>query len=108
MQPEKLIVFGPIIVFFAIFGLIVLGFVLFIVKIVRKTKNTYWKGKIIDKKYHETEDMEDRKTDHFVLVVDVEGSRVRNVEVNRTLYDSCKVGDVLEKPLGKLNPVKIK
>jgi ABC-type Na+ efflux pump permease subunit len=107
MQPEKAVVFGPIIVFFVIFGLIIAGFLAFIIKLIAKTKNTYWKGKVIDKKYRVSEDMDDRTTEHYVLVVDVEGQRVRNIEVNRGLYDSCQAGDLLEKPLGKLNPVKI-
>jgi hypothetical protein len=100
-------IFLPMIFFMVIFLLLVGGFIFLIVKIIVKTKNSSWKGQVIDKLYKEGEDDDDRKTSFFTLVVKTDEGQTRKIAVSKEMYDSCKVGDTLEKPKGKLNPVKV-
>jgi ABC-type Na+ efflux pump permease subunit len=105
----KLVVFMPMIIFMAFFLLLVGGFLLLILKIINKTKNSYWKGKVTDKLYNAVEEDSDSnaRTSFYTLVVKTDEGITRKIAVRKEMYDSCKVGDTLEKPLGKLNPVKI-
>ena len=104
----KLVVFLPMIIFMAVFLLLIIGFIVLILKVVFKTKNSSWKGEVIDKLYNTKEDMDsDRKSSFYTLVVKTDEGLTRKIAVSREMYDSCKVGDKVEKPLGKLNPVKV-
>ena len=105
----KLIVFLPIIIFFAIFGLLILGFILLVLKIVKGTAQSSWKGEVIDKSHNTKRDSDyhNRVSNYYTLVVSTEEGVTRNIAVSREMYDSCNVGDKLEKPKGKLNPIKI-
>jgi hypothetical protein len=104
----KLIVFMPIIIFFAIFGLLVLAFIAFVLKIMKKTAESSWKGEVIDKSSHVKRGMGDERDETFLtLVVTTDEGLTRNIAVSRQMYDSCNVGDKLEKPKGKLNPIKV-
>lgn len=97
------------IIFIAVFILLVGGFLFIILKIVNKTKNSYWKGKVIEKLYHAIRENPEIKTttDYFTLVVKTDEGLIRKVAVRKDMYESTEVGDTLEKPKGKLNPVKI-
>ena len=97
---------GPFIV---IFGLLVGGFLFIVGKMIVKTKQSSWKGKVIDKLYVEKRgSFEDsNKMEHFyTLVVKTDEGQTRKIAVTRAMYDSCKVGDTLVKPKGALNPTK--
>ncbi len=100
-------ILGP---FFIIFGLLVGGFLFIVVKMISKTKASAWKGKVIDKLYNEKRgSFEDsHKTEHFyTLVVKTDEGLTRKIAVTKAMYDSCSVGDTLEKPKGALNPTKV-
>ena len=101
--------FLPMILFMAFFLLLMGGFLFLVFKIISKTKNSYWKGKVTDKLYNtRREDFDDnRETSFYTLVVKTEDGLERKIAVRKDMYDSTKVGDTLEKPKGKLNPVKI-
>jgi hypothetical protein len=105
----QLIVFMPMLIFLAFFGLLVGGFLLLILKIVNQTKNSYWKGNVTDKLYNAVEEDSDNnsKTPFYTIVVKTGEGLTRKIAVRKEMYDSVKVGDVLEKPKGKLNPVKV-
>jgi hypothetical protein len=106
----QLIVFMPIIIFWGIFLFLIVGFLLIILKIANKTKNSYWKGEVTDKLFNSARgSFEDSKkiSNYYTLVVKTNEGLTRKIAVRKELYDSVKVGDALEKPLGKLNPVKI-
>lgn len=94
-----------------IFGLIFLiPFVLFIgfiLKILKKSKDSSWSGKVIDKKISTSEDMDSgQESTNYVLVVDTQERKGMNVAVAKGLYDDCQIGDTLEKPKGSLIPHK--
>jgi hypothetical protein len=99
------VIFLPIIIFFGFFALLVGGFLFLVFKIIFKTRSSYWKGEIIDKKYNEREE-DDKKVGYCVLVVKTDEGVTRNIAVTSAMYQSCNIGDTLEKPKGKLNPVK--
>lgn len=108
---EKYIVFGPIIIFFIFFGGLIAGFLLLILKIIRKTKADYWIGVVQDKKYfekhkHEIGENVGRTENFYSLIVKTDSGQIRKVAVSKDMYDQCQPGDRLEKPKGKLNPIK--
>jgi len=105
----KLFVFLPIILFFGFFALLIFGFLGFVFKLVKKSKDSAWKGVVIDKKHNQVRDDEYRnKFNHFYyLVVKTDQGKEMKVGLSQQFYDKFKVGDKLEKPKGKLFPQKI-
>jgi hypothetical protein len=104
---EKYIVFGPIILFFGVFGILVVLFLGFVAKIIFKTKNSYWKGKVIEKKYVQKEE-DDKMHEYFSVMVEPEdGGRIMGVAVSKILYNNIKEGDIIEKKKGDLLPKKV-
>ena len=100
-------IMGPFIV---IFGLLVGGFLFIVGKMIVKTKKSAWKGEVVDKVYNAKRDsFEDSKhvSQFYTLVVKTDEGLTRKIAVTRAMYDSCKVGDKVEKPKGALNPVKV-
>jgi hypothetical protein len=104
---EKAIVFGPIIIFFGFFGLLVIGFFVLIGKLISKSKNESWQGEVIDKKHNVTEDMDDKVTNSYFLVVKMDNGTERNVGLSPKMWDEFKIGDKIQKPKGKLYPSKV-
>ena len=105
---EKAVVFGPMVLFFGFFLLLIILFIGFIVKIISKSKNEDWYGQVIDKKVNTYEDDDTGiERDSYFLVVKIDGSRNRNVGLSREKWDSFSVGDKIHKPKGKLYPEKI-
>jgi len=105
---EKAVVFGPIIIFFGFFALLVVGFFALIIKLIKKSKNEDWTGTIIDKKHNRFEDMDDNSThDNYFLVVKMDTGKERNIGLSREMWGGFKIGDKLHKPKGKLFPTKI-
>jgi len=104
---EKYIVFGPMILFFAVFAILVIVFLGFILKLIFKTKNSYWKGKVIEKNYVQKEE-DNKMHEYFSAKVEPEdGGRVMTVAVSKILYNNIKEGDKLEKQKGSLYPKKV-
>ena len=104
---EKIIVFGPIILFFGGFLLLVIGFFVLIGKLISKSKNESWRGEVIDKKHNVAEDMDDKVTNSYFLVVKMENGEERNIGLSSAMWDKFKKGDKLQKPKGKLMPEKL-
>jgi hypothetical protein len=103
MQPEKMIIFGPMIIFFVFFALMILGFLAIVFKLINKGRKSAWKGELIDKLYNEKEDMDDSsKTNHFYTLVfqTDEGKQVK-VGVSQKMYNDYKIGDKAEKKSGE-------
>jgi len=109
MIMEKYVVFGPIIVFFAIFGLIIFGLLGFIIRLIFKSKNEDWTGVVIDKKHNQTRDFDDSRkiNDFYFLVVKMEVGRDRKVGLSKQMWDKFEIGDKIHKPKGKLIPEKV-
>ena len=104
---EKAVVFGPMIVFFGFFALLVILFLGLIVKLVLKSKNEEWIGEVVDKKYNKAEDDNGVEKEYFNLVVKMDVGRDRKVAMSRVKWEGFEIGDRIRKPKGKLWPEKI-
>jgi hypothetical protein len=111
MQPEKIIIFGPIIIFFLIFGALVIGFLTVVIKMIFKGRQSAWKGEVVDKLFNERRgSFEDhRKISQFYTVVfKTDAGSTLKLAVTRQMYDDLKIGDRVEKKSGTMWPQKIR
>ncbi|MBP9781971.1 hypothetical protein KBC89_04935 [Candidatus Woesebacteria bacterium] len=109
MQPEKLIVFGPLVIFFLFFGALIFGFFFVVGKLVNAGRKSAWKGVVIDKLYNERRDFDNnKKIDHFyTLVFKTEDGKTLKVGASKQMYDEYAIGDKAEKKSGKLWQEKV-
>lgn len=105
---EKTVVFLPLIIFGGFFALMVVGFFFLVLKLVKKGKDSEWKGKLVEKKYVEGEDFDSGdKKDYYTLIFETgEGKRIK-VGTDRGTYDEYKVDDQAEKVKGEFRPRKL-
>lgn len=83
-------------------------FILFIIKLLKKSKDSAWAGKIIEKKVNVVEDFDSgQESNNYVLVIETDEGKKRNIAVAKPLYDDCQVSDRIEKPKGSLIPKKV-
>jgi hypothetical protein len=102
----KLVVFLPIIIFFGIFFVLVLGFIGLVIKLLWSGRNQAWEGVVVDKIYNQKR--EDKKMHSFYsLAIKVDGVGERKIAVGSEFYNRVKVGDRLRKEKGKMWPEKI-
>jgi len=105
---EKMVVFGPIIVFFLIFLSLIIGFLMLVVKLVLKGKASSWQGTLVDKMHKTGSDMDSDETKHyFTLVFETADSKKIKVGTSKKVYDEYKIGDKAIKKSGELWPHKI-
>jgi hypothetical protein len=105
---EKAVVFGPLIIFFGLFIILIIAFIGFIIRLISKSKNEDWSGVVIDKKINEVEDSDTNIThDYCFLVVKMDSGQERKIGLSRQLWDGFQIGDKLHKPKGKLFPEKV-
>ena len=102
-----MIVFGPIIIFFSFFGLIILGFLILVFKLLKKSKNDEWKGTVVDKKVITRRDEDGDLKAFYSLIFETETKRTVKIAVNQEVFNQYQIGDKAEKPKGKFFPVKI-
>lgn len=108
MQPEKAIIFGPLIIFFAIFASLIIGFLLVIIKLVLKGKKMAWKGTLIDKMHKTKDEYDSDKVTHFyTLIFKTEEGKEIKVGTSKEIYDGYEIGNKAEKKSGELWPKKI-
>ncbi|PIU03399.1 hypothetical protein COT44_03070 [Candidatus Shapirobacteria bacterium CG08_land_8_20_14_0_20_39_18] len=82
--------------------------ILFIVKLLKKSKDSAWAGKVVEKKVNVVEDFDSgNESNNYVLVIETDKGTKRNIAVAKPLYDSCQVGDRIDKPKGSLIPKKV-
>ena len=82
--------------------------IVFIIKLLKKSKDSSWAGKVIEKKINVVEDMDSgNESNNYVLVIETDEGQKRNIAVAKTLYDSCEIGDRISKPKGTLIPKKV-
>ena len=104
----KGVIFLPIIIFFGIFFLLILGFFGVVVKLIKKSKATYWKGVLADKKHVQRRDFDsNRLEDFYTLIFRTEEGKEIKVGVSRKDFDSWKIGDKAEKRKGEFRPRKV-
>jgi hypothetical protein len=105
----KILVFLPMILFMAVFGLLILGFFGLVIKLVLRAKNSAWTGQVIDKLFNQRRDSDSNRMENFfTLVVTPDGGgRDMKLGVSKQLYDTFEVGDKIKKDKGELLPKKI-
>ena len=105
---EKAVVFGPIIIFFLIFGVIVILFLGFIFKLIKKSKESYWVGEVKDKVHNQKRDFDtNRMEDFYYLVVKCDDGKEMKVGISPQFFEAFNIGDRIEKPKGELYPRKL-
>lgn len=105
---EKTVIFAPIKIFFGCFFVLIAIFIGFIIKLIKKTKDEAYTGKVIDKKVNEKWDDEKKRHEYFyILVTQLDTGKIRNMGVSKQLYDQFAVGDAIGKSKGELLPHKI-
>lgn len=106
----KLLIFLPIIIFFGFFGLLVFGFLFLIFKLIMKSKNSSWQGKVVDKKFFQKTRDDDgihKKENFYHLVVETDSGKTMKVGLSGEMWDKFSIGDKITKPKGSLYPSKI-
>lgn len=99
----KILVFLPMIIFFSFFLILVLGFFVLIFKLIKKGRDSAWKGTLIDKKYFEKDREDSQLKDHFyTLVFETDEKKSVKVGVSKEIYATYKTGDRAEKVKGEL------
>jgi len=105
---EKYVVFGPIIIFFGFFFLLIFCFFALVTKLVFKAKNDCWTGEIIDKVLIERrKDDSPGKEQLLSLKVRLENGEVHSIPATFKFYNEVNTGDRLEKKKGELWPRKV-
>ena len=109
MRPEGCLIFGPIIIFFVLFGVLALGFLLLVFKLISKGRASAWRGELVDKLYNSRRDSDNpRKVNHFyTLVFKIEDGTTVKVGTSKEVYDSYNIGDKAEKKSGEFWPKKL-
>jgi len=95
-------------IFFLVFVLLVVVLPLsLIIKLITKSKASSWSGIVIDKKHNTTEDMDDKVTENYFVVVKMDnGGRDRNIAMSPTMWKDFKIGDKIKKLSGEMLPKK--
>ena len=106
---EKTLVFLPMIIFFAFFGALIIGFFALIGKLINKQKGTAWVGTVVDKIHNTVRDREyHHKINHFyVIVVKTDEGKQVKWGVAKEQFDQYQKGDRFKKEKGKIFPIKI-
>lgn len=74
----------------------------------KKTRRKYWFGKVIDKKQFTSTDEDGYTSTTYELVIAVDGvTKPKKVAVKPDLFNTCSIGDKIEKKLGELHPSKM-
>lgn len=83
--------------------------ILFILKIILKGKNKSWVGTVLDKNHNTKRDTDYKhKIDHYYsLKIKMNNGKERNIAVSGEFWNSCNIGDTIEKSKGALYPKKI-
>jgi hypothetical protein len=110
MQPEKMIIFGPIVIFMVIFGLLIVGFLSLVGKIIYQGRKSAWKGVVVDKIHNEKRGSfeEDKEISQFYTLVfkTDEGKQIK-IAVAKSMYDEYEIGDRAEKKSGEMWQKKV-
>lgn len=103
---EQYVIFGPMALFCCVFLALIIGFIVLVVVLINKSKNTGWEGEVVDKLVNEKRDDHNRIQQFYTLVVQTK-ERKMNVGVALETYNKFKKGDKIKKPKGKLYPEKV-
>ena len=96
------------IIFFAFFALLVIGFLALVVKLIFKTKGDAWIGEVIDKSHVEKDKEDSHLKEHlYSLKIQLENGETHFIPASREFFNKIKIGDKLKKEKGQLFPKKI-
>lgn len=99
----KLLVFLPMIIFFAFFLILVIGIFILIFKLIKNGRESAWTGTLVDKKYFEKDREDSRLKDNFyTLIFETDEKKIVKVGVSKEIYATYKTGDRAEKVKGEL------
>jgi len=107
MQPESLVVFGPMILFGLCCLVLTLAFIFLIIYLIKKGKDQAWTGIVVAKKFNKSTDMDDNTQDNYYFEVKLDDGKTRKIAVSSKFYNEIAEGDKLKKEKGKLWPTKI-
>lgn len=102
--------FLPMILFFAFFALLIIGFLALVLKLAKKGKDSFWTGVLMDKQ-HNVKDVDDdgihKKEHYYSLIFKTDDDKRIAVGVAPQIYNQWQVGDRAEKKKGEFWPKKI-
>ena len=106
---EKAVVFGPMIIFFGFFMLLVFGFLFLVFKLIMKQKASFWTGKVVDKMHKQRRDFDNphKIEDFYTLIIETDERKQLKQGISRQLYDQFVIGDKIKKEKSKLLPEKV-
>lgn len=108
MEKGQIAAFLPMVVFCCIFLVLIIGFIVLVVYLLKKAKESSWDGKILDKKHTTHRDFDtDVEEDNYVLVVETSSGIKKSISVAKEMYNECKVGDRIKKEKGEMRPKKV-
>ena len=99
--------FGPIVLFFGFFGLLVVLFLRLIIRLLLKGRKSSWSGELVDKLHQVIEDDNDMEMDYYALVFKTTEGKEVKVGTTKTIWDTYKIGDKAIKKSGTFKPEKI-
>ena len=98
----------PLLIFFFFLLFMGLAFFAFIMKLINKAKKGSWSGTLIDKIHQTGEDIDSgEETNFYSLVFQTDANKKVKLAVSKKLYDQFQIGNLAEKPNGKIWPRKI-
>ncbi len=105
----QLVALSPMIGCCTCMTILIVGFVILIVYLIKKQKADSWTGVVKDKMVRQKEDFDHpgRIETFYTLIVQTDDKRELKVGMSKEELESYKVGDRLEKRKGELKPKKI-
>lgn len=87
--------------------MLIVGFLFLVIKLVKKGKDSFWTGEVIDKKHIQRRDSESKRmNDFYTIIFKTDNGKQVKVGVAKEEYDDWKVGDKGEKKKGQFKPKK--
>lgn len=105
---EDIVGFIPMILCCGVLFVLIAGFILLILYLIKNQKKQSWEGKVVDKKHKVAEDYDTGVDNHYYsIVVETVDGKKKKIGLDKKTYDSYEIGDKVVKTAGKLRPEKI-
>jgi len=103
-------VMAPMILFFGFFAVLIVGLIGFVIKLMKKGRDSTWTGVLMDKQ-HNIKDVDDdgfhKKEHYYSLIFKTDEEKRVCVGVAPQVFNQWQVGDRAKKEKGKFWPEKI-
>lgn len=104
----RAIVFLPLMIIFGPLIILIAGFIFVVLKLISRSKASFWRGELIDKKHLQRREMDSKRiNDFYTLIFKTDEGKQIKVGVSREVFNQYQIGDRAEKPKGKLFPKKL-